>query len=274
VSACALQAGCPRVTRILAAGAYGAKPNYGDVNPEAHAPEADGLLSVVSTPIGNLADISPRAIERLRDVDLIACEDTRHSGVLLRAHDIDTPRLSLHQHNEASRTQQMITALGKGQNIAYISDAGTPLVSDPGARLVRAVANAGFTVEVIPGPCAVTAALAGSGFPADRFYFGGFLSTKKGARGRELEGALEREETCVFFDSPHRILSTLEILAGLAPERQVVVARELTKKFEEFRRGSCAEVCDSFRVRPAKGEIVLVVSGAKLPKWMTVPASS
>ncbi len=244
------------------------------MDPETHAPEAGGLLSVVSTPIGNLADLSPRAIERLRGVDLIACEDTRHSGVLLRAHDIDTPRLSLHQHNEASRTQQLVTALGHGQNIAYISDAGTPLVSDPGARLVRAVADAGFEVEVIPGPSAVTAALAGSGFPADRFYFGGFLPTKKGARGRELEGAREREATSVFFDSPHRILSTLEILAEIAPERQVVVARELTKKFEEFRRGTCEEVCASFRARPAKGEIVLVISGAKPPKWMLARSSS
>lgn len=238
-----------------------------------HAGEAPGSgpgrLSIVSTPIGNLEDLSPRAAACLGDAHLIACEDTRHSGVLLRAKGIDTPRLSLHQHNEASRTEQLLAKLADGQHIAYISDAGTPLVSDPGARLVHAVASAGFEVEVIPGPSAVTAALAGSGFPADRFYFGGFLSTKKGARRRELEDALARTETCAFFDSPHRIASTLEILAELAPDRPAVVGRELTKKFEEFRRGTCAELLDSFGQRPAKGEIVLVISGSKPPKWMS-----
>ena len=227
-----------------------------------------GFLSVVSTPIGNLADISPRAIETLGAADLVACEDTRHSGILFNAHGIETRRISLHQHNEAARTAQLLEKLAAGNHIAYVSDAGTPLVSDPGARLVYRCASAGYRIEVIPGPSAVTSALAGSGFPADRFYFGGFLSTKKGARTRELEDALGRTETSAFFDSPHRIASTLQILTGLEPERPAVVARELTKKFEEFRRGTAAELATSFEERPAKGEIVLVISGAKRPAWM------
>lgn len=227
-----------------------------------------GRLSVVSTPIGNLADLSQRAIDCLRAADLIACEDTRHSGKLLAAHEIETRKISLHQHNEASRSEQILERLGAGEHIAYISDAGTPLVSDPGARLVHRCAQAGYLVEVLPGPCAVTAALAGSGFPADRFYFGGFLATKKVARGREIDEALERKVTSAFFDSPHRISDTLAMLAERAPERPVSVARELTKKFEEFRRGSAAEVAASFIERPPKGEFVLVISGAKLPAWM------
>jgi len=229
---------------------------------------APGKLSIVSTPIGNLADLSARAAQCLQAADLVACEDTRHSGVLLRAHEIDTQRISLHQHNEAARTAQLLERLEAGEHIAYISDAGTPLISDPGARLVHRVAEAGHQIEVIPGPSAVTAALAGSGFPADRFYFGGFLSTKKVARSRELEEALARAETSVFFDSPHRILSTLEILAALAPERPLVVARELTKKFEEFRRGSSTELVTSFQERPPKGEFVLVLSGCRRPGWI------
>jgi 16S rRNA (cytidine1402-2'-O)-methyltransferase len=229
---------------------------------------AAGKLSVVSTPIGNLADLSPRAADCLRDADIVACEDTRHSGVLLKAHDINTPRVSLHQHNEAARTAQFLEKLAAGSHIAYISDAGTPLVSDPGARLVHLVAEAGHQVEVIPGPSAVTAALAGSGFPADRFYFGGFLSTKKVARGRELTEALERKVTSVFFDSPHRILSTLAMIAEMAPDRPLVIARELTKKFEEFRRGSSTELVASFIERPPKGEFVLILSGSKPPGWM------
>ncbi len=231
----------------------------------AHTP---GTLSVVSTPIGNLADLSQRAAECLRDADLVACEDTRHSGVLLRAHGIDTPRLSLHQHNEAGRTAQLLEDLRAGKHIAYISDAGTPLVSDPGARLVHGVASAGYRVEVIPGPSALTAALAGSGFPADRFYFGGFLPTKKAARSRELEGALGRDETSVFFESPHRIVATLAMVADLAPERQLVVARELTKKFEQFHRGTGGELAAAFAERPPKGEMVLVLSGASPPAWL------
>lgn len=227
-----------------------------------------GILSIVSTPIGNLADISERAIACLQNADLVACEDTRHSGILLRAHGISTRRLSLHRHNEASRSEQVLAMLAEGKHIAYISDAGTPLISDPGARLVHLAAAANYKIQVIPGPCAVIAALAGSGFPADRFYFGGFLSSKKTARTRELEHALTREETSVFFDSPHRIESTLALIADTCPVRQLVIGRELTKKFEEFRRGSARSLAEEFRQRRTKGEIVLIISGTRIPGWM------
>jgi 16S rRNA (cytidine1402-2'-O)-methyltransferase len=230
-----------------------------------------GILSIVSTPIGNLADISERAIKCLREADLVACEDTRHSGLLFRSHGIQTHRLSLHRHNEASRCSQLMTMLGEGKNIAYVSDAGTPLISDPGARLVHLAAENGFEVQVIPGACAVISALAGAGFPADRFYFGGFLSTKKTARTRELEHALELEVTSVFFDSPHRIDSTLMILATLDPDRSLVIARELTKKFEEFRRGNAQSLAEEFHQKRTKGEIVLIISGTRIPSWMRSP---
>lgn len=227
-----------------------------------------GTLSIISTPIGNLADISSRAIDCLQNADLVACEDTRHSGILFRAHDISTRRISLHRHNEASRSEQILGMLAEGKHIAYISDAGTPLVCDPGARLVHLAASANNNIQVIPGPCAVIAALAGSGFPADRFYFGGFLSTKKIARTRELEHALTREETSVFFDSPHRIESTLGIINDLDPLRPLVIGRELTKKFEEFRRGSAQSLVEKFRQKRHKGEIVLILSGTRIPSWM------
>jgi len=230
-----------------------------------------GTLSIVSTPIGNLADISGRAISCLQEADLVACEDTRHSGMLFRAHDIQTRRLSLHRHNEASRCAQLMDMLGDGKDIAYVSDAGTPLISDPGARLVHLAATRGFEVKVIPGACAVVSALAGAGFPADRFYFGGFLSTKKVARTRELAHALELEVTSVFFDSPHRIDSTLTLLTSLDPDRPLAIARELTKKFEEFRRGTAHALAEQFHEKRTKGEIVLIISGSRIPSWMRPP---
>jgi 16S rRNA (cytidine1402-2'-O)-methyltransferase len=226
-----------------------------------------GRLYIVATPIGNLGDITLRARDCLAGVDTIACEDTRHSGVLLQHLGIRKPLLSIHEHNEASRSAQLIGELQTGRSAAYISDAGMPGVSDPGQRLVNACIRAGVTVEVIPGPSAVTTALIGSGFPADAFFFGGFLPVKSGQRERALTKALEREETTVFFESPHRIDGTLEMLARIAPESLICVARELTKKFEEFRRGSAAEVHAHYRAHPAKGEICLVIAGSDLPKW-------
>ena len=228
-----------------------------------------GTLFIVSTPIGNLSDISPRALECLNKVNVIACEDTRHSAKLLNKYEISTKRVSLHKHNEASRTAQLIDQMRKGQDVAYITDAGTPLISDPGSRLVHLAATADCEVVVVPGPSAVTAALAGSGFPADRFYFGGFLSTKKKARQDELHGALQRTETSIFFDSPYRIASTLEILSTLDADRLVVVARELTKKFEEFKRGTALGLAKLFSQKPVKGEIVIIISGAKHPRWLS-----
>lgn len=226
-----------------------------------------GRLYIVATPIGNLGDITHRARECLAGVDTIACEDTRHSGVLLQHLGIRKPLLSLHEHNEAMRSAQLIADLQAGRSAAYISDAGMPGVSDPGQRLVNACRRAAIPVEVIPGPSAVITALIGSGFPADAFFFGGFLPVKSGQRERALTKAIERDETTVFFESPHRLDGTLEMLARLAPERLICVARELTKKFEEYRHGPAAEVHAHYAAHPARGEICLVIAGADLPKW-------
>jgi 16S rRNA (cytidine1402-2'-O)-methyltransferase len=229
-----------------------------------------GRLYIIATPIGNLGDITERARACLAGVDTVACEDTRHSGILLQHLGLRKPLLSLHEHNEASRSAQLISELQAGRSAAYISDAGMPGVSDPGQRLVNACIRAGIPVEVLPGPSAVTTALIGSGFPADAFYFGGFLPVKSGQRERALTKALEREETSVFFESPHRIDGTLELLARLAPDRPVCVARELTKKFEEYRRGAAAKIHAHYTAHPAKGEICLVIAGSDLPKWARI----
>lgn len=231
-----------------------------------------GRLYIIATPIGNLGDITDRARQCLAAVDSVACEDTRHSGILLQHLGLRKPLLSVHEHNEASRSEQLTAELLQGRTVAYISDAGMPGVSDPGQRLVNACIRAGITVEVLPGPSAVTTALIGSGFPADTFFFGGFLPVKSGQRERALTRALEREETSVFFESPHRIDGTLALLARLSPDRRICVARELTKKFEEYRRGTAAEVEAYYRVHPAKGEICLVIAGSDLPRWAQTPS--
>ena len=226
-----------------------------------------GHLYIVATPIGNLRDITLRARDTLATVDLIACEDTRHSGGLLAHLEIRKPLISLHQHNEAMRSAQLVEELQQGKSIAYISDAGMPGVSDPGQRLVVACRAADIPVEVLPGPSAVLTALIGSGFPADAFYFGGFLPVKSGQRERVLTAALDADETSVFFETPHRLETTLALLARIAPERLICVARELTKKFEEYRRGPARDVAAHYLAHPAKGEICLLVAGADLPKW-------
>lgn len=226
-----------------------------------------GKLYIVATPIGNLGDLTERARECLAAVDVIACEDTRHSAVLLQHLGLRKSLISLHEHNEAARTVELVAYLQAGKSVAYISDAGHPGVSDPGQRLVSACLRAGVPLSVLPGPSAVLAALCGSGFPADAFFFGGFLPVKSGQRERALTRALERDETSVHFESPHRIDRTLEMLAAMAPERRICVARELTKKFEEFRRGTAVEIAAHYRHHPPKGEIVVVISGADLPRW-------
>ncbi len=218
------------------------------------------MLSIVPTPIGNRQDITLRAIETLRAADLVAAEDTRHSGMLLQHLGIKKPFVSLHGHNEASRCSDLADRIASGTRIALVTDAGMPGISDPGARLIRTCRVRGLPIEVLPGPSAVPTALVGSGFPCDRFFFGGFLPVKSGRRARELAAASSREETAVFFESPHRIEKTLAALLEICPARQVCVARELTKTHEEFLRGTPAELLAHFQTRPPKGEITLLIS--------------
>jgi 16S rRNA (cytidine1402-2'-O)-methyltransferase len=228
------------------------------------APEISGRVILVPTPIGNLADITLRALEILRSADRIACEDTRHSGQLLVHHGISgKPLISLHEHNEARRAPDLIAAAKAGETIAVISDAGMPGISDPGYRLVQACLESGVPLEVLPGPSAVITALIGSGFPCHAFRFGGFLSVKSGKRRSTLSAALDSGETGIFFESPHRIISTLEILAEINPAARACVARELTKKFETYHRGTAAEVLAYFQAHSPKGEIVLLVHSEK-----------
>lgn len=219
------------------------------------------MLYLVATPIGNLGDITLRAIETLKSVDLIAAEDTRHSGHLLRHLGIEKPLLSYHAHNEARRTAELIDQLASGRNIAIISDAGMPGISDPGHRLLRACIERDLPYTIIPGASSVLTALIGSGFPAVRFYFAGFLPVKSGQRERELRAANDRTETSIFLESPYRILKTLTASAEIMPERRVCVARELTKQYEEYRKGLPAELVAHYTARPPKGEIVFLVAG-------------
>ncbi len=218
------------------------------------------MLYVVATPIGNLGDITVRALEVLKSVDVIAAEDTRHSGMLLKHFEIKKPLLSYHEHNEAMRTAQLVERLAANENVALITDAGTPALSDPGARLIHACIERGLPLTIIPGPSSILAALVGSGFSTERFYFGGFLPVKSGQRERELRATAERGETTIFFESPYRLTKTLAVCTGIMPDRQLCVARELTKKFEEFRHGIASELLAHYEAHPAKGEIVLVIS--------------
>lgn len=221
------------------------------------------MLYVVATPIGNLDDITLRALEALKSVDLIAAEDTRHSGNLLRHFEIRKPLVSYHEHNEAMRSEELAKRLAAGENVALITDAGMPGLSDPGARLIRKCIERGLPYTVVPGVSAILTALVGSGIGAESFCFRGFLPVKSGQRERELRAALDRNETSVFFESPYRIVKTLALCTEMMPERQLCVARELTKKFEEFRRGTAAELLAHYQAHPPKGEITLIISGLR-----------
>jgi len=224
------------------------------------------MLSVIATPIGNLEDISYRAVESLRAADLIAAEDTRHSRILLDRYQISKPLVSYHQHNEAMRTVELIERLQSGATIALITDAGMPGVSDPGRRLIVACIEKNLPYTIIPGPSAVINALIGSGFPSEAFYFGGFLPVKSGQRERILTEAIARKETTLFFESPYRLVKSLAVLASIAPDRLVCVARELTKHFEEYRRGIPAELVAYYTQRPPKGEITVAISAPPCTK--------
>ncbi len=220
-----------------------------------------GTLYIVPTPIGNLGDITLRALEVLKGVDLILAEDTRTSGKLLGHYGISTPRRSYHMHNEHRVAAGLIEELIRGASMALVSDAGTPGISDPGFLLVRAGLEAGVRVECLPGATALVPALVASGFPSDRFVFEGFLPVKKGRQTRLQELAEERR-TMIFYESPHKLLKTLEQFAEVfGHERPVSVSRELTKLYEETVKGTLAEVLEHFRSHPPKGEFVLVVAG-------------
>lgn len=218
------------------------------------------MLSIVPTPIGNLGDITLRALETLRACDLVAAEDTRHSGLLLKHFDISKPFVSFHEHNEASRTAELVPRLANGLHVAMITDAGMPGISDPGTRLIRACRAEGIPVTVLPGACAAITALIGSGLAGDAFTFGGFLPNKSGRREKTLRKALESRHPTVFYESPHRILKSLEAIKTLAPERTVCVARELTKQHEEYLEGTAEELLAHFTTRNPKGEICLVLA--------------
>ena len=219
------------------------------------------MLYVVGTPIGNLNDITQRALEVLKSADVIAAEDTRHSGNLLRHFGIRKPLISYHEHNEAMRSEELAERIAAGETVALITDAGMPGLSDPGARLLRKCIERDLAYTIVPGPSSILTALVGSGVSLDRFYFGGFLPVKSGQRERELRATAEREETSVYFESPYRLTKTLAVCAAVMPERQLCVARELTKKFEEFRRGTGAELLAHYELKPPKGEITLVFNG-------------
>ena len=220
------------------------------------------MLYVIATPIGNLADITLRALEVLKNVAVVAAEDTRHSGLLLKHFGIKKPFLSYHEHNEAARTAELVQRLARGEKVALITDAGTPGLSDPGLRLIRACIERELPFTIIPGPSAILTALLGSGFSTEKFSFRGFLPMKSGQRERELSAAAERECTSIFFESPYRLVKTLEACVQIMPDGQLCVARELTKKFEEFRRGTAADLFAHYTAHPAKGEIVLLISGS------------
>lgn len=225
------------------------------------------VLYLVATPIGNLEDITLRALRILREeVSTIACEDTRQTQKLLEHYQIRKPLVSYHEHNETSRTAEILEMLARGDSVALLSDAGTPLISDPGYRLVAAAIDKGIAVVPLPGASAILPALAGSGLPSHTFRFIGFLPPKSGARRRALEDLQNESATVIAYESPHRILESLSDIAEVLGERPIVLARELTKIHEEFLRGTAADVVDQLKARgwekgSVKGEITLVIGG-------------
>lgn len=218
-----------------------------------------GKLYVVATPIGNLEDMTLRALRILKEVDLIAAEDTRHSLHLLQHFEIHKRLVSYHEFNEAKRTAEFQEDFAAGRTIALISDAGMPGISDPGERLIRSCVTQGIPVEVIPGASAVLQALVGAGFSMVPFHFGGFLPVKSGGRRKELVAAADRDCTSIYFESPHRLVRAIEDAFAEIPDCTLCVARELTKKFEELKRGTPAELLDYYRNQKVRGEICLVI---------------
>jgi 16S rRNA (cytidine1402-2'-O)-methyltransferase len=223
-------------------------------------PTLSGTLYLVATPIGNLEDITFRAVRVLKEADLIACEDTRQTRKLLDRYGIARPTVSYHEHNETERSLELTAKLLSGTTVALVSDAGMPLISDPGYRLVRTAIDNGIRVEAVPGASAMSTALAASGLATDSFYFGGFLPAKAGQRLRALESHKDETATLIFYEAPHRIVDALEAVGHALGDRPVVVARELTKMHEEFLRGTASEIRAALAARESvKGEITLLI---------------
>ena len=223
-----------------------------------------GTLYIVATPIGNLEDITQRALRVLREVELIACEDTRHTRVLLNHFGIHTKTISYHEHNERERAEHLCDLLESGKDVAVVSDAGTPLISDPGFRIVAAAAERGIPVVPIPGAAAFVAALVASGLPPDQFFFAGFLPARATQRRTKLESLRAVQATLIFYEAPHRIAATLKDALEALGNRRAAVARELTKLHEEIVRGTLSELTERFsETSPPRGEIVLMISGER-----------
>jgi len=221
------------------------------------------MLFLISTPIGNLEDFSFRAVKAIESCDYLLCEDTRHSQKLLAHYELRKPLKSYHQFNEAARQNGILEDLKSGKTIGLLSDAGTPGIADPGMRLVKKCREEGLEISAIPGACAAIVALVASGFTTERFQFVGFLPFKKGKREKLLVETLSYPGTTIAYESPHRIVSTLEILAQIAPQVEVIVARELTKKFETYHRGTAPFLLEGWRKTPPKGEMVLLLPGSQ-----------
>jgi 16S rRNA (cytidine1402-2'-O)-methyltransferase len=222
------------------------------------------MLYIVSTPIGNLKDITLRALEVLKSVDLIAAEDTRHSGILLKNYDIKTPLTSYFEHNKIQKGEYLCGLLKQGKNIALITDAGTPGISDPGYNLIRLAKKEGIPLGVVPGPCALVAGLSLSGLPPDRFIFEGFLPVKSAARRKALASFVSEKRTVIFYESPHRLVKALNDIAEVLNDPWVVCARELTKKFEEVKEGKASQLHQYFSSKKPQGEFVLLISSLDL----------
>lgn len=220
-----------------------------------------GILYIVATPIGNLEDITLRAIRTLKEADVIAAEDTRHTQVLLKHFAINTPLTSFHEHNERAKTAQLVTRLERGESIALVSDAGTPAISDPGYRLVVAAIGAGIRVIPIAGPSALIAALSAAGLPTDGFDFRGFLPARKQERRSKLQELRDGRYTMVFYETPHRLQESLDDVREILGDRRMVLAREVTKLHEEFLRGRISEVIGEVSRREIRGEMTLVIEG-------------
>lgn len=218
-----------------------------------------GTLYLVATPIGNLADITHRALDILRNVSLIACEDTRHTRKLLQHYGLSTKTISYHEHNEQQRAQELVQKLQEGNDVAVVSDAGTPSISDPGFRLVRAAIENGIAIVPVPGPSALVSALVAAGLPTDEFFFGGFLPAKANARRARFTELKSVPGTLVFYEAPHRLAETLTDAREVLGEREAVVARELTKLHEEIKRGRLSELAKHYGTEEPRGEIVLLI---------------